>query len=83
MVIAFHATVHDCLVTLLSYTFTCNVVIYPVWESPHGGVNLSELDWGARVIGNGLLELLSKVTIIEKDVRIVKPAIKVPFDRLY
>ena len=82
VVITFHSTVHDGRITLFPDTFLGHLVVHPVGESPHGGIDLAEFHGGAGVVLHGGLEVLVKVTVVQEDVRVVEPAIEVPLDRL-
>lgn len=75
-----HATVHNCRISLLCDRFCSLIMIYPIRESPHAGVNLSKLNRTTGVVLNSVLELLVEDAVIEEDVGIVVPAIEVTFD---
>ena len=79
MVIALQATIHDCSVSLLSNSFSCNIFVHPIWVSPHGRVNLAEFDGRTREVGYCLFEGRIEVSIVEEDIRIVKPTVEVSF----
>jgi hypothetical protein len=64
VMVAFHATIHDCRVSLFPNAFSGNILVHPVRVSPHGRVNLAKLYRRARIIGNGLLEGAVEVTIV-------------------
>lgn len=81
MMVALHATIHNGSVSLFSYSLSCSIDVHPVWVTPHGCINLSKLDWRARVVEDRLFESRVEVAIIQKDVRIVEPAIEMSFDR--
>lgn len=74
--ITFHASVHDRSVSLFGNAFPSDFGIDPVWESPHAGVNLSELYWRTRIVRYRLLECRVEVAIVEEDVRVVIPSIE-------
>lgn len=82
MVIALHASVHDGGITLLSDALFRDVEIGPVRVSPHVGRNLAKLYGRAGVFQDLLLERRVEVTIVQEDVRIVKPSVEVSLDRL-
>lgn len=79
--VTFHASIHDCSISLFSDTFPGNLVVNPVRETPHGLIDLAKLHRGARVILDGGLEVIIEVAVIEEYIWIVEPAIEVTFDR--
>ena len=79
--ITFHTAIHDRLIALLSYAFPSYIVVGPFREPPHGRIDLAELDGRAGVVCNCSLEFLSKVSIVQKDIRVMEPSIEVPLDR--
>ncbi len=86
MVVTFHASVHDCGVSLFPNTFSCNFVVHPVRITPHGRIDLAKLDRRTCVIGDGMFETIAEVAIIQKHVRIMEPSVEMSFyrfERLY
>lgn len=77
VVVAFHAAVHNGLITLLSDAFACNFLVDPVRISPHTRVNLPKLDRRACVIGDSFFERRVEIAVIQEDVRVMEPAIEV------
>lgn len=61
---------------MLPDSFLCDLVVDPVRISPHTAINLSKLDWGTCVVGDGVFEILLEIAIVEENVRIIKPTIK-------
>lgn len=80
--IALHTTVHDGGVTLLPDTFLGHLVVNPVGETPHGVIDLAEFHGCASVVLDGGSELIIKVAIVQEDIRVVIPAVKVTLNRL-
>lgn len=64
MMIALHTTIHDSSVTLLSNSLSGNFMIYPIWISPHGLIDLTKLNGGTCIVLDGVFELLVKVSIV-------------------
>lgn len=82
VVITLHTTVHDSSVALFPDAFLGDLVVNPIWETPHGVVNLAEFHGSASVILDGGHELLVEVTIVQENVRVVVPAVEVTLNRL-
>lgn len=82
MMVALHSTIHDGSVSLLPDTFLGHLVVDPVRETPHAAFDLAELHGGAGVVLDGGHEVLVEVAIVQKNVRVVIPAVEVPFNRL-
>lgn len=80
MVITLHATIHDGSITLLPNAFLGNLMVKPIWETPHGGIDFAKLHWGAGIVGDGVLELIVKVTVVQEHIRVVPPSVEVPLD---
>ena len=80
VMVALHATVHDRCISLFPDPFTGHIFVDPIRISPHAGIDLAELYRRASVILNGRFELITKVAVVEKDIRIMKPAIEVTFE---
>ena len=83
MMVALHASIHNCSISLLSDSLSCCVTVDPIGISPHLRINLAELHRSTCVVHYSLFECLVKVSIIEKDVWIVEPSIEMPFHRFY
>ena len=81
VMITFHAAVHYSSITLFSNAFTGNIGVDPVRKAPHGGVYLSKLHRGAGIVLYGVLEMIGEVSIVQKDVGIMEPAVEVSLDR--
>ena len=81
--VALHAPIHNCSVSLLSNTLFCRLQIDPVRVTPHIRVYLAEFDSRASVIYNCLLECLIEVAIVKENIRIMKPSVEMPFHRFY
>lgn len=79
-VIALQTTIHDGIITLLGDAFLGDLGINPVRETPHVGANLAKLDGARGVVANSLLEGLVEVAVVEEDVGVVVPAVKVALD---
>jgi len=82
VMVTFHATVHNGLVSLFANTFSCNFFVDPIWISPHARVDLPKFYRRTCVVGDGFLEGGIEVAVIQKDVGIVEPSIEVPFNGL-
>ena len=80
--VTFHTTVHDGLVSLLRNTLLGNLGIYPVWKSPHFGVDLPKLDRRACVILNRFFKRRIEVCVVQKHVGVMIPPVEVSLDRL-
>lgn len=80
--ITLHATIHDKRITLLPNALLCNFMISPIRETPHGAVNFPKFGMTAGIVPDGVFELLVEVCIIQENIRIIVPAIEMPFDRL-
>lgn len=81
-VIRLHATVHNSSITLLGNALLRDSWIYPVWETPHAGIDLSELNGSAGVIHDGLLEVVVEVAVVQEDVRVMVPSVEVTLNGL-
>lgn len=81
--VALHATIHDCCISLLPDPFFRNFMIDPIRVSPHRRIYFAELDWRACMVPNRFFERRIKVAIIEEDVGVVEPPIEMPFHRFY
>lgn len=82
MVITLHSSIHDRSITLFSDTLFGNFMVHPVRVTPHGAIDLAKFHRGAGVVFDGFLEHIIKVAVIQKDIRIIKPPVKVPLNRL-
>jgi len=83
VVITLHAAIHDGSIALFPDALFCNIDIDPVGIAPHAGINLSKLDGRAGVVPDGLDEGGIEVSIVQEDVWVVKPPVKVSLHRLY
>ena len=86
MVIALHASIHDCLISLYLDSLLRYRLVHPVRVAPHTGIDLAELGLGACVVGYRVFEGLFEFSVIEENVGIVEPSVEVSFngfDRLY
>lgn len=86
MVIAFHSTIHDDLIPLLSDPFSGYINVDPVRIPPHARVYLPKLNGRAGVIHDCVSEVGIKVAIVEEDIWIVEPSVEMSFqgfDGLY
>lgn len=82
MVITLHTTVHDGGITLFSDALLGHVVVDPVREAPHGGIDLAELDIRADVLTDLVFEGRVEVAIVQEDVWVVEPSVEMSFNRL-
>jgi hypothetical protein len=78
--IALHASIHDRRITLLSDTFPSHLIVDPVRVTPHAVVDFAKLHGSTGVIQDGIFELLIKVAIVQKHVRIMPPSVEVALD---
>ena len=74
--VTLHTTVHDCSITLFSDALLGYIVVNPVGETPHAGVDLAKLDIGADVLTDLILEGRVEVAIVQKDVWVVEPSVE-------
>ena len=82
MVVAFHTSIHYCLVSLFPDALSCNIGIDPVRVAPHARSYFAKLHRRTGVIQYCLLERSIEIAIVEKYVWIVEPSIEVPLHRL-
>lgn len=82
MMIALHTPVHYRLVPLFADSFSCHLGVHPVRITPHARIDLAKLDGRARMISDGLSERGVEVSVVQKDVWVIKPSIEMPFHRL-
>lgn len=80
--ITFHATVHDSLISLFRNALLRNLRVYPVWKSPHLGVDFPELHRGACVVLNRLFEGRIEVCIVQEHVGVMIPPVEMSLDGL-
>ena len=86
MVVAFHPTIHNGRISLLSNALSCHLVIDPIRISPHRRIDLAKLNGSRGVVGDSFPELVVKVSIVQEHVGVVPETVEVPlnrFDRLY
>ena len=81
--VALHAAIHDCLISLFRDALFGDLRIDPIWESPHTRVNLTKLHRRTRVIGYYLLKRRVELAIIEEDIWVVIPSVEMTFDGFY
>ena len=82
MMIALHATIHDCAVTLLSDTLLNNRRIRPVWKTPVLWRDFAPLHCRLCVIADSLFEGRVEITVVEEDIWVVEPPVEMTLDRL-
>lgn len=82
MVVTLHTTVHDCSIALFSDALLGYIVVNPVRETPHAGVDLAKLDIGADVFADLIFEGGVEVAVVQEDVWVVEPSVEVSLDRL-
>ena len=81
-VVRFHSTIHDSCITLLRNTLLGDLWIYPVWETPHAGINLSKLNRGASIVGDCLLEVFVKVAVVQENIWVMVPSVEMALNGL-
>ena len=81
-VVRLHATVHNSSISLLGDTLLRDSWIYPVWETPHAGIDLSEFNSSTGVVHDGLLEVVVEVAIVQEDVGVMIPSVEVALNGL-
>jgi len=79
-VVGLETTVHDGSITLLRNALLGNLGVDPVRESPGARLDLAKLDGTRRVVLDDVLEGLVELAIVEEDVRVVVPPVKVALD---
>lgn len=82
MVITLHTTVHDGSITLFSDALLGHVVVNPVREAPHGGIDFAEFDIRADVLTDLVFEGRVEVAVVQEDVWVVEPSVEMSLDRL-
>jgi len=82
VVVTLHTTVHDGSITLFSDALLGHVVVNPVGEAPHAGIDFAELDVRADVLTDLVFEGRVEVAIVQEDVWVVEPSIEVSLNRL-
>lgn len=80
--ITLHTTVHDGSITLFSDAFLGHIVVNPVGEAPHAGIDFAELDVGADVLTDLIFEGRVEVAVVQEDVWVVEPSVEVSLHRL-
>lgn len=80
--VALEAAIHDSIIALLGDAFLGDLGVDPVGETPHLGTNLAKLDIARGVVSHGLLESLVELAVVEENIGVVEPPIKVTLDRL-
>jgi len=80
--IALQPAIHDGIITLFGDTLLGHLGINPVGVPPHIGADLAELDRAAGVVADSLLEVVIEVAVVQEDVGVVVPAVKVAFNGL-
>lgn len=83
VMVTFHAAIHNRSISLLSNSFSSNLMINPIRIPPHGSIDFAKLCFSACVILNATFEFIGEFAIVEEDVGIVKPAIEMSFDTLH
>jgi hypothetical protein len=81
VVITLHTTVHDSSITLFSDALLGHIVINPVGEAPHTGIDLAKLDVGADVLADFIFEGRVEVAVVQEDVWVVEPSVEVSLNR--
>lgn len=81
-VVAFEATIHDGVVTLLGNTLLGDLLINPIGVSPHVITDLAKLDGARSIILDSRLEVFVEVTVVKEDEGVMIPPIEVPLDGL-
>merc|ERR1711939_367414 len=81
-VVTLHSTVHNSSVSLLGDALLCNLRVDPVWESPHLGIDGSELHSATCIILDRLLECRVELRIVKKDVWVMIPSVEMSLNRL-
>ena len=82
VVVGFHASVHDSLITLLRNALLGDSCICPFGETPVLRINLAKLNSRRGVVCNGLLESAVELLVVEEDVRVVEPAVEMALEAL-
>ena len=82
VVITLHTTVHNGSITLFSDALLGYVVVNPVREPPHAGVDLAKLDIRADVFADLIFKGGVEVAVVQEDVWVVEPSVEVSLDRL-
>lgn len=82
MVIALHSSIHDRGVTLLSDAFLGNLMIHPIRVTPHGIINLAKFHGRTGIVLDGRLERFVEIAVVQEDIRVIKPPVKVSFNGL-
>lgn len=80
MVITLHSSIHDRSITLFPDTFLCDLVIHPIRITPHGIIDLAKFHGRAGIILDGCLEVIVEVAVVQEDIGVVEPPVKVSFD---
>lgn len=80
-VVAFQSTVHDGSISLLCDSFFGHIVVGPVREPPHVGTDFAKFDGARSVISYRLLEVIVELAIVEKNIGVMIPPIKMAFHR--
>ena len=80
MMITFHTTIHNSGISLFPDSLLGDFMVYPVRVPPHAIIDLSKLNGSASIILNGVFELLVKISVIQKDVRIMPPSVEMTFN---
>lgn len=80
--ITLHTAVHDGGITLFPDAFLGHIVVNPVREAPHGGVDFAEFDIRADVLTDLVFEGRVEIAIVQEDVWVVEPSVEVSLNRL-
>jgi hypothetical protein len=81
--VAFKSAVHDSSIALLGNALFPYLGIKPVGVSPHIMVDFAKFHGARSVVLHRLPEGRVEISIVEKHVRVVVPAVEVSLDRLY
>lgn len=78
--VAFHSSIHDCGVTLLPDAFLGDLMIHPIRVTPHSIVNFAKLHGCAGIVLDRGLKSIVEIAVVQEDVRVIKPSVKVSFN---
>jgi hypothetical protein len=79
--VTFHTTVHDCGIALLRNLLFGMIEIYPIWETPLCGLQLSERHLALSPVPDRRFESLIEHTVVKEHVGVVEPSVKVSLER--
>lgn len=68
---------------MLSDTFLGDLMIHPIRVTPHGIINLAKFHGRTGIVLDCRLESLIEIAVVQEDIWVIKPPVKVPFNGLH